>query len=274
MAQRRRLAVARWLRLFAAASAFAAAGAQASPFELVYTGTFNTSEALNLQTSASRTFFSGSTAFTIHALFDNGSPNLAPFDPFNSSVAYAPTSATIDILGTRYNIETRTVNPIAGVTVAIFDTNSNFATGRYGIGLTTNPIIDGAGIIGEFASASPNFVAQALLPTVFTDYYGVSHGGGPCISGSPPVCSRLVIPWILHDPNNTLWNLTLGSYEEDYPSPHEPGASTGPLNTAAINAAVPEPSTWAMLLIGFAGLGFMACRRKSPAIINRAAGST
>ena len=28
-------------------------------------------------------------------------------------------------------------------------------------------------------------------------------------------------------------------------------------------SAVPEPSTWAMLLIGFAGLGFMAYRRKS-----------
>jgi hypothetical protein len=33
-------------------------------------------------------------------------------------------------------------------------------------------------------------------------------------------------------------------------------------------AAVPEPSTWAMMLLGFAGLGFMAYRRKSkPALI-------
>jgi hypothetical protein len=28
-------------------------------------------------------------------------------------------------------------------------------------------------------------------------------------------------------------------------------------------AAVPEPSTWVMLIFGFAGLGFMACRRRS-----------
>ena len=27
--------------------------------------------------------------------------------------------------------------------------------------------------------------------------------------------------------------------------------------------AVPEPSTWAMMIIGFAGIGFMAYRRKS-----------
>jgi hypothetical protein len=33
-------------------------------------------------------------------------------------------------------------------------------------------------------------------------------------------------------------------------------------------AAVPEPSTWAMMIVGFAGLGFMAYRRKSkPALM-------
>jgi hypothetical protein len=36
----------------------------------------------------------------------------------------------------------------------------------------------------------------------------------------------------------------------------------------AITDAVPEPSTWAMLLLGFAGIGFMAYRRKSkPALM-------
>lgn len=30
-----------------------------------------------------------------------------------------------------------------------------------------------------------------------------------------------------------------------------------------VETAVPEPSTWAMLILGFAGLGFMAYRRKS-----------
>ncbi len=30
-------------------------------------------------------------------------------------------------------------------------------------------------------------------------------------------------------------------------------------------AAVPEPSTWAMMILGFAGVGFMAYRRKNPA---------
>ena len=51
-------------------------------------------------------------------------------------------------------------------------------------------------------------------------------------------------------------------------------ATTGTLSTAgAITsfrtetvAAVPEPSTWAMMILGFAGVGFMAYRRRNQAI--------
>jgi PEP-CTERM motif len=46
--------------------------------------------------------------------------------------------------------------------------------------------------------------------------------------------------------------------------PANPGNWTG----AAEISAVPEPSTWAMMLLGFAGIGFMAYRRKSrPALM-------
>jgi hypothetical protein len=30
-----------------------------------------------------------------------------------------------------------------------------------------------------------------------------------------------------------------------------------------ITTATPEPSTWAMMILGFAGVGFMACRRNN-----------
>jgi hypothetical protein len=40
------------------------------------------------------------------------------------------------------------------------------------------------------------------------------------------------------------------------------------VSLAAVTSAVPEPSTWAMMLLGFAGIGFMAYRRKSkPALM-------
>ena len=39
-------------------------------------------------------------------------------------------------------------------------------------------------------------------------------------------------------------------------------------NYSSITDAVPEPSTWAMMILGFSGLGFMAYRRKSkPALM-------
>jgi hypothetical protein len=42
------------------------------------------------------------------------------------------------------------------------------------------------------------------------------------------------------------------------------GDSTGPdrLGVVTLTGAVPEPSTWAMMILGFAGVGFMAYRRK------------
>jgi hypothetical protein len=37
--------------------------------------------------------------------------------------------------------------------------------------------------------------------------------------------------------------------------------------------AVPEPSTWAMMILGFAGIGFMACRRRNKAAMPGATGA-
>jgi hypothetical protein len=39
------------------------------------------------------------------------------------------------------------------------------------------------------------------------------------------------------------------------------------LFSATITEAVPEPSTWAMMILGFAGIGFMAYRRKSKPVL-------
>src|SRR5689334_17805457 len=163
-----------WARgLLAGAFFAAAAGAQAMPYELVYNGTFNTTESLNLASASSRTFFSGSTPFTITAFFDDSSPNVLPPVPaFSGFHAYVPTSAAITVGGATYRIDTAATNPTAGVTVAIFDRTQMFNPGRYGIGLIANVVNDGAGIVGDFAGASPEFSVNALTPTTFTDYFG------------------------------------------------------------------------------------------------------
>jgi hypothetical protein len=41
-----------------------------------------------------------------------------------------------------------------------------------------------------------------------------------------------------------------------------PGESQANWDAVALSSSVPEPSTWAMMLLGFVGIGFMAYRRK------------
>ncbi len=147
--------------------------------------------------------------------------------------------------------------------VTLFDRNS-FTPGRYGIGLFADPVRDGAGIVGDFVSASPDFSVAALTPTVFGDYAGVGHSSGVCLSGTAPACPHAVTPWVLHDSSNATWSLAIGNYEEDYGTLTTPGASLGALNTAVI-LAVPEPATSGLML---AGLGVFAAfaygRRQRP----------
>ncbi len=241
---------------------------QAAPFELTYSGSFNTQNALNLLSQSSPTYFSGFTPFTIHAFFDTSSPDLAPSSPpgpppFAGFRAYAPSSVTIDIGNQTYSMDTIATNPTAGVTVAIFDQNS-FTPGRYAIGILQEPPQDGAGIIGDFMGASPDFTANALTSTVFTGYAGVGYGSGVCLQGSGANCSlHAITPFVLHDSNNQTWTLTLGNYNEDYSENHDPTSpnSVGPLNQAQL-VATPEPGTLgavgAALAIAF---GFARRRR-------------
>jgi len=42
--------------------------------------------------------------------------------------------------------------------------------------------------------------------------------------------------------------------------------NTGPVD-ASVASAIPEPSTWAMMILGFFGVGFMAYRRKGQATL-------
>jgi hypothetical protein len=51
--------------------------------------------------------------------------------------------------------------------------------------------------------------------------------------------------------------------------PNAPEAGTGFIDSITVTTptpAVPEPSTWAMMILGFLGLGFLAYRRKGKAL--------
>lgn len=248
----------------------AASYAQAASFELIYNGAFNNQDALNVASQSSPTFFTSETPFTIRAWFDTNSPNLAPPSPpapppFAGFRAYSPSSAMIDVNGQTYTIENFEANPTAGLTVAIFD-NSSFTPGRYAIGILQQPPQDGAGIVGDFSGASPDFTADALVATTFTGYNGVGYASGVCLVGTGGACqTAAVTPFVLHNSAGQTWALTLGNYEEAYPAGADagaPGRLAGPLNQAQL-VAVPEPGTFAIAGAAVALLFGLARRRRS-----------
>jgi hypothetical protein len=65
-------------------------------------------------------------------------------------------------------------------------------------------------------------------------------------------------PSLALDPNNPTAFITALTFEG-------PGNFTGTMTPVVLDA-VPEPSTWAMMIMGFAGVGFMAYRRKKTAL--------
>jgi hypothetical protein len=89
--------------------------------------------------------------------------------------------------------------------------------------------------------------------------------GGPNANGSASV-----------DFDNTLHTYTWsgGSFTLQVfdVSPFSVGFSnsvTGNIHVTEVAGAVPEPSTWAMMILGFAGIGFMAYRRRGQGQILR-----
>ena len=170
-------------------------------------------------------------------------------------VAYSPLSAIITVNGQTYNLTTYAQNPISGVTVSIFDNTTPFGitpTGNhYAVGLIANPLEDGAGFVGDWVSASPNFSAAHLTPTEFTNYFGVGYGAGPGSMSPNPT----IVPIPMTDSLGQIWSLTLANYDEE--------AAVSPLNTARIIAAVPEPGSLTLLIsLGLTGSCFLIRRRK------------
>ncbi|MEH2485856.1 hypothetical protein V1280_001795 [Bradyrhizobium sp. AZCC 2230] len=125
------------------------------------------------------------------------------------------------------------------------------------------------GYIFSIGDGNPNF-ASVKLPDL-----GMSHPYGLYIwNGSTFVFAQDLIantlftfasggvskfevlgidPSLSLDPNNSTAFVTQVTFTAD-------GPFTG---TMTAITAVPEPSTWAMLMLGFAGVGFMTYRRKS-----------
>jgi hypothetical protein len=134
----------------------------------------------------------------------------------------------------------------------------------------------GGGIVGLAGAADP--LAYAYVPTA------ASNGGGaPPSTGFVETAAGLAVGLVAEngDPTHNYFSTPgSGGLSSLFQVAEVNGANdetvfvsgasiscTGPSCTI-ITTGVPEPSTWAMMLLGFAGVGFMAYRRKAkPALM-------
>jgi hypothetical protein len=107
---------------------------------------------------------------------------------------------------------------------------ANTLAGNYFVSLTT---------------ADPNVFFTALTITPISGSGSITYGGGPTHAIS-------LLPG----------SLGIGSYHLSFGGTTTGGGGEG--GTLSFFQAVPEPSTWAMMLLGFVGIGFAMRRRRSP----------
>jgi hypothetical protein len=181
------------------------------------------------------------------------SPGVAATQIVNGSGQLTGATGVI-VNGTSYDVQF-----VDGTCAALFggcDSNSDFA----------------------FNSYDATIAAQALLDQVFVDGPAGNFDSDPSLTlgcDFSTLC-YVDIPWG-YDASQNIVAITraintnnfdsVGSWSFD--SRYPPNTSGGPQDVFArftlspVTPAVPEPSTWAMMLIGFGAIGFAARRRRA-----------
>ena len=193
------------------------AAAHAEPFAFTLSG-YLYGSALGVGMTTTGTPIPDGTPFTETASFDTSSPNLVDIPGL---AIYVPSHAAITFGGTTYQIAPFSDALPTGVAVAIFDKNSPFpAAPEYAVALIGNPILEGAGILADFTTATPDFTIDHLVTTNFpaSGFVGAGFGGGTCVDPSDPNCGS---PYVTQVDNVEPFQLTAGGHAYSLILPNE-----------------------------------------------------
>jgi hypothetical protein len=146
------------------------------------------------------------------------------------------------------------VDPVTGSFTISFDPTQTYTDETAGITLKSlNISLDSALSFNYSPTATPSLLADELV-------VGGVNDGACCIDTGPPIPEN---DFYLHiytfTANPTFQQLGYAVAGGGYFFTAE---ATGSVTVTPINTpVVPEPATWAMMLAGFAGLGFLGYRR-------------
>ena len=190
----------------------------------------------------------------------NSSPNFNPnnflYSPTNTP--YSEGGITVEYVGSASNVGTVT-------RISSFISGSQGQYGWYGIGYGYTDVR----LTGGDEMQSIQFLAGSGFGYgVGNLVYEVLDQGSVVSTGSVPIRNNG------YDRTMTPYGFSGGGFDEIRLQVLYSSTSfqTGQLEAGVFDSfgavgTVPEPSTWAMLLLGFAGIGFMAYRRKkTPAL--------
>jgi hypothetical protein len=193
-----------------------------------------------------------SDAPTLSPLFEFGRPNTTTYgEIFTAPVSEILSSFTMEL--------TSSIGPMIGG-IGVWN----------GTGVSSVPYTSSVITSSTTNTFTPDIsVVAGTQYVAFVSVDGVAGAAG--ITGMPAGTSGIA------DFDGWAFNNTIGPSSSTYASNVWNGCQghSGPLSCSqdaflslTFTAAVPEPSTWAMLLLGFAGVGFMAYSRKSkPALM-------
>jgi hypothetical protein len=237
----------------------ASAGAQAGTVRTLFLGADFNNDPVRADIIGSDSRFDQANSASSNSL-----PSLAYLQQFDSVLAWQNSTFSPDV----GNVLAQYVDGGGHVVLASFWGNiSSFdymgSINNPGYNPLINPTSDtySAGTLGSFVASSPLMKGVSTLSatTYRGDYLGLDPG------------ATLIASWddgrpleAINAAQNVI-NITL------YPNVVTYGHATGDYRALFANAlafepdvsAVPEPSTWAMMILGFAGVGFMAYRRRS-----------
>ena len=150
--------------------------------------------------------------------------------------------------------------------VAAPDTNSGLTTGQFfavtpgesetfTFGYAAKDVSVYIGSLDDENSITINFKGGSSITYSGADLATISGEPDPTdIPGGPATIdgSQTNGRWTFTDPSNDIVGITVSNGS---------AISSNSFEIAQIATSVPEPSTWAMMLLGFAGLGFAGYRR-------------